>query len=50
MPLTEGFVQAIPAQPAKNHTQAAIFPAESSAFLPQKCAMRQFRYIDKFYI
>jgi len=24
MPLTEGFVQAISAQPAKNHTQAAI--------------------------
>jgi hypothetical protein len=25
MPFTEGFVQAILAQPAKNHTQVAIF-------------------------
>jgi hypothetical protein len=30
MPFTEGFVQAIPAQPAKNHTQAAIFRCQAA--------------------
>jgi len=30
MPLTEGFVQAMPAQPAKNHTQVAIFRCQAA--------------------
>jgi hypothetical protein len=30
MPFTEDFVQAIPAQPAKNHTQNAIFHRQTA--------------------